>query len=759
MTTHGEQFVVDAALLEELGARLIGRPDVALGELVKNAYDADAATCKITFEKDQIEIVDDGHGMSVEEFHSLWLRLGTTHKSEKKTSRGLKRPLTGSKGIGRLSAQFLATRLQLWTTAEEGKTIYADVDWTKIVHGSELSSFTVKVDDDAPAAAYPYGSPTGTKLVLSRRRQEWGQQAFSRLGRDLWMLRNPFRRMRGQRAPETRSAADFEIELAAPEIQGAQSAFEAAQTALVQDVWKARISGQMARGRDGGSCRIEVEFRDGYPDGSPKKSYIDVLDNLPLLIPDDEDDHLVTDEDRRPHLHEVGFTILIYNLVGLQPGRLTVSDLRDFLKEQGNIRIYDAGFRLPFYGPNEDWLRVSADQAGRISKSQLLPDRLDTDQRYLLDLPDPRTRTLGAVEINTAVERAEAERRGASPGHWLEIQASRDRLQANVAFEQLRRLVRYSVDFYANRYAKRKYDAAQLGASIAGSPSQAQEKARSAWEDVRRHLPPDTVPPRLLADVEESFQRAETAVKSAEAQLNARAALLAPLAAAGMRAVALDHELRREISSLERTANLLDDLAKSRAEPDLSEAASEVRKGLERLRAIRQLFEPLLNDDDRTARERYRVLPLLQTVIRSMSPLLPGISIETDIPTDLRLPSAPYAAWSAMFQNILSNAWDAMLESAESTIRVDVERDRRKTKLRFSDKGVGLRVPLENSDKLFDPFETIDLTGPERRSLRQGGSGLGLAIVRMIAGTHGCEVAFVEPIEGFSTTLEVRWNE
>jgi hypothetical protein len=36
-------FDVDAALLQELGKRLVGRAHIALAELVKNAYDADAS--------------------------------------------------------------------------------------------------------------------------------------------------------------------------------------------------------------------------------------------------------------------------------------------------------------------------------------------------------------------------------------------------------------------------------------------------------------------------------------------------------------------------------------------------------------------------------------------------------------------------------------------------------------------------------------------------------------------------------------------
>ena len=59
-------FTVDAKLLQELGERLVGKPSVALAELVKNAYDADAHMVEIGFypEESKIVVRDDGHGMT-----------------------------------------------------------------------------------------------------------------------------------------------------------------------------------------------------------------------------------------------------------------------------------------------------------------------------------------------------------------------------------------------------------------------------------------------------------------------------------------------------------------------------------------------------------------------------------------------------------------------------------------------------------------------------------------------------------------------
>ncbi|MEJ7679030.1 MAG: ATP-binding protein [Segetibacter sp.] len=62
-------FTVDSALLRELGEKLVETVHIALVELVKNSYDADATKVEIIFTTDisgdtQIKIIDNGVGMS-----------------------------------------------------------------------------------------------------------------------------------------------------------------------------------------------------------------------------------------------------------------------------------------------------------------------------------------------------------------------------------------------------------------------------------------------------------------------------------------------------------------------------------------------------------------------------------------------------------------------------------------------------------------------------------------------------------------------
>ena len=63
------RFTIDAELLRELGERLVGKPHIALAELIKNGYDADATQVTIKFfpERDCIEVSDDGCGIPLED--------------------------------------------------------------------------------------------------------------------------------------------------------------------------------------------------------------------------------------------------------------------------------------------------------------------------------------------------------------------------------------------------------------------------------------------------------------------------------------------------------------------------------------------------------------------------------------------------------------------------------------------------------------------------------------------------------------------
>lgn len=106
--TATASFQTQGRLLQELGERLVARPDVALMELIKNAFDADASECHVKFDGHRVEISDDGHGMTEKEFLNNWMHIATTDKQRDRQSRDYKRTVTGSKGIGRFAVRYLS---------------------------------------------------------------------------------------------------------------------------------------------------------------------------------------------------------------------------------------------------------------------------------------------------------------------------------------------------------------------------------------------------------------------------------------------------------------------------------------------------------------------------------------------------------------------------------------------------------------------------------------------------------------------------
>ena len=741
-------FTVDAALLRELGERLIGRSYIALAELVKNSYDADATDCEIMFREDRVVVSDNGHGMSEQEFHGHWMRIGTTHKTEKKKSRLLHRPMTGSKGLGRLSVQFLADEMTLESTSADdpSRHLYAFVDWTDIRHGKDLGTVNVLWEMRNERLIYPGSHDTGTKITLKNLRFDWSEDEIENLGRDVWMLQSPFKR--SNKRSHDRSAEDFYVAIDAPGIENAKGAFDKFKEALFEN-WKARIRGSLDDGRSNGKATVVVEFKEDYPKGNEEtKSFREIL-----KLPIDVKDRRKFGKPNSRAVDRTRFEILIFKTEGRQTGGISVGSMRDYLRTFGNVSVYDGGFRLPYYGSSQDWLDIATDQGRRVASSALLPSRLNIDTRYLLDLPAPG-RIFGIVEIDTNYERSVAEKAKATLGTWLQIQPGRDRLAENSAFEQLRDLVRFSLDFYANRF--RLLTIKSIDKKRAREPAtQTFDRAITVLERSK-----DEIPKPSYQEIRREVVAAKKAAEVQEQAIDQRAVLLAPLATAGITALAMNHELAREIRFLELTSSKLRSVAKKYKIPTLEEIADAIEQAQRRFHSLQELFSPLLSNEDREATDRLLVRPLVRHVVRAIEPLMPGVEfVLGGISGDVRFPIGSFSEWSAILQNVLSNAWNAMLDSDRSVVFFDCgRRQRGEEYLRVSDTGVGLGVPLSESERLFDPFERHLQISDDNRSIAMGGQGLGLAIVRMIAQQRTTRVAFVQPERRFATTFEISWR-
>ncbi len=195
------KFKPRARIMHLLGDQLIKDANIAVFELVKNAYDADASKCTVTMrdienqEKAIIVIEDDGDGMTYNTVTSVWLEPGTEFRSQQKDqdakTRKVRLPL-GEKGIGRFAAHKLGNRIKLITRARNGKEVVIDIDWEKVFSQPKyLSEIDIPVDERKPL--HFTGGKTGTRIEIREIRDKWTKGKVRDLSRSITSICSPFK--------------------------------------------------------------------------------------------------------------------------------------------------------------------------------------------------------------------------------------------------------------------------------------------------------------------------------------------------------------------------------------------------------------------------------------------------------------------------------------------------------------------------------------------------------------------------------------
>ena len=192
-------FKTRARLLCQLGEQLIKSESIALLELVKNAYDADSPTCTVKISKPDnkesgsIIIEDKGMGMDSEILESSWLEVGTDNKSEKKgngyrTPKFHRIPL-GEKGIGRFGVHRLGRRIELISRMDNKKECVLRIDWDKINDSKYIEDIPIILEERDPKI---FKDSTGTKIEISKLRNNWTRGTLRDVARAINTLNSPF---------------------------------------------------------------------------------------------------------------------------------------------------------------------------------------------------------------------------------------------------------------------------------------------------------------------------------------------------------------------------------------------------------------------------------------------------------------------------------------------------------------------------------------------------------------------------------------
>ena len=736
------RFTVDSELLRELGERLVGRQYIALAELVKNSFDADATRVELRIKNDCIQVSDNGHGMTEEDFTRRWMRIGSTHKVRQQTSPELNRPLTGSKGVGRLAAQFLASELELNSVPTKLRALAgslpqelsAEVDWDTAIKSAELTEATAQYELKPPGPnAFPLGKPHGTTVTLKKLKHVWHPKEFEELAREVWFLQPPFRSLSrtGSGQPD-----GFEVELFAPD-QETVSRFKT-QMSRILDLYSSRLVGKLLPNDNSGKqlqkrkVLLSLELEGQL---SPSHTY---------YVPIREDEQCV--------IENLEFEIRIYTLQRRQPYGIPVKTARNYMSNWGGIHIYDAGFRIPYAGPSADWLNLEIDHSHRLTQSRLLPPELNV-HLGLNNLPT-NSRVLGVVNIDTTHESRAASQNSDPSSQHLQIQVSRDRLVGNRAFYQLREAVRYSLDYYSNRLTVHRLEDKETNRSTR-TPKALIE---NVWDVLEQHQ--NEIPRPVATRLKTELEKTVNAVREQSEWTRNQSGLLGAMATVGATALAFDHQFNQQLNVLEQHVATLESAIQKNPHVQhlIDPISGGIRRWIQDTRDTRRIFSPISDERNRTIVKRFRAKPLLENMVDNLRNILRGVLVDdSGIDEKLLLPEASYPVWMAIFYNVLMNASNAMLDSDTKQMALSSFRAGSLQGVRIQDTGVG--IDLAKAESLFQPLKRDLEISHERRALGYGGTGLGLAIVRMLATDLKAEVHFKEPTAPFKTCFEIVWSE
>lgn len=723
-------FRTRGRLLQELGERLVARSDVALTELIKNSYDADATECEVIFTETNLIVKDNGHGMTENDFLTKWMEIATPDKQHNRTSRTYGRNVTGSKGVGRFAARFLGQQLELTTIASvrRGKKekLRVTFKWADIDKQPEIQ----KVKIPYTVEDVPNNTPAGTTLTISKLRSAARDTFTKTLRTDLLTIAHPYAGLEKRRfSRNTNSNTDpgFSIVLPTDDLQ--------TETNLTEEI----LGNAYAR--------------------------------LTISCSKTKTEFYIYDKSGKELLHKT-ISVRSHNSNGF------FADIRYFPKRPGmfkgkgvdgrsawkwihdnknnGIGIVDHGFRIRPYGFGEDdWLQLGYD-AGKRSRRWRSPytgnvvkmsDSATSDAKAnpMLYLPGFH-QLIGAVFVESAVPDDENMIGDLTPS------MDREGFISNEGFAQLRDLVRAGLEMLAfvDHREQRKEE---------------RKKQRQAAKALRKDLKSavdfiQTVPGLAKKDrdlVVGRFQKLSQELDDTQEYYRVGLHKLEMMGLLGVMAGFVTHEMQRVLHDLE----------------DLLKRTKRLERRDSKLRGIRESIEISLKTiaeqldystnfvsavhDSETDPGEYSARGAARMIANRFKTFTDsrGISVNIEVGTDVLAPRVPKALYHGVAMNLFTNAIKAAIggESASKhpEIAIKAWNENGQHFFEVADNGIGIPPSMEK--RIWDPLFTT--TSATDYNPLGSGMGLGLTLVERLVKEVKGTVLLTDPPPGYSTCFRV----
>ena len=410
-----------ARLLTMLGDQLIKNERIALVELIKNSYDADADWVRVRFEnfnedmsaneESSIVIEDNGSGMTPEDIRRSWMNPATPQKYFKKEegkrqTPGKNRIIQGEKGIGRFAILKLGRNITITTRTKDSKfESVLEYDFTKFdddfvsENGEKKEIFLdeIKIDCSEFSPSKIIRQSQGTVIEIRKLKGTWNRNTIEKLSKDISSLTDPISRITGlQTTDRLQISIVCNGETESVEDENAENL-----KGLIENKSVLKIRGKFNSKRnafiftEGDNNEVEIRLSDPKIKGLwIWKQYFKNRQN------EDEANENFRCGDFKFHFYIFDFSRGISGKYELsQKQRNLIKEYRIYLYRD-RVRVY------PYGDPEDDWLNIDVTRGtgkvGDFFSNDQLVGWIDISQEDNPDLRD-KTNREGLIEKGNAV--------------------------------------------------------------------------------------------------------------------------------------------------------------------------------------------------------------------------------------------------------------------------------------------------------------------------------------------------------------------
>ncbi|MEQ5138038.1 ATP-binding protein [Providencia alcalifaciens] len=688
-----QPFRANAHLLKLLGDELIGDDRLAVFELVKNAYDANATSVDVILNLDtknpNIVIWDhEGFGMSKDDILNKWMEIGTSSKRDKNKIRtpNLHRLPLGEKGVGRLAVHKLGKQLTINTRAQNSIEYKIKIDWPSLINDANYIEDTRVTIIPLDTPEFFSNEKTGTRIKIGKlNNTHWTRGDLRRLKRLLTSLISPFQKV-----------SDFKVNLSVPGREKDISDMLEAEDILEKALWKYHFTIDS-------NAFFSSDYSFTPPQTFKEIAFSSIIENdsrLELLEPNKEEElarepsirsSLLLNKEDLKGIGAISGTFYIFmktpailNAVG------SAQLIKEYLKEQSGIRVYRDGIRVFNYGEGkDDWLGLNV---GRIN---MPGQKIDTGM------------VIGGIDLNLETSQG------------LKEKTNREGFDENDAYKRFRWIIASIIE---NFHLKHRKDREALDLYLKGDikdASPASTRFSESIKDIRKTI--------KKYELEEEIGSKVNQIESDYLQM--REVTLSS-GIAGINLAVIFHEVERGI----------DDLSEAIQRADNYEV---LLKQAEHLAELLEGFAPLLR---RNEQKTFDIKALTQKIITlnkhrfEHHKIIVSCPINNDESNSFNV-TAPFGLLQATLTNLIDNSihWTSLRAEKEDenyipAIRIDSLTDwfKEGPALIVMDNGPGFSISPEEA---IQPFKTS----------RPGGMGVGLYYADKVMETIGGRLQICDP--------------